>query len=58
MAKDDDGKFVSIKAFLEEAKKYSSKMTALILPDDAPSASAATSSSVMPAAATTHAEVS
>jgi hypothetical protein len=58
MAKDDDGKFVSTKAFLKEAKKYSSKMTTLILPDDAPSASAATSSSVMPAASTSHAEVS
>jgi hypothetical protein len=33
MAKDDGRKDVSIKAFLEEAKKYSSKMTTLILPD-------------------------
>jgi hypothetical protein len=57
MAKDDDLKDVSIKAFLEEAKKYSSKMTALILPDDAPSTSAAPSASAMPAAATTPAEV-
>jgi hypothetical protein len=34
MAKDEGDKVVSIKAFLEEAKKYSSKMTTLILPDD------------------------
>jgi hypothetical protein len=58
MAKDDGEKDVSIKAFLEEAKKYSSKMTALILPDDAPSASVAPSSSATLAAATTPAKVS
>jgi hypothetical protein len=57
MAKDEDGKVVSIKAFLEEAKKYSSKMKALILPDDAPSASDAPSSNATLAATTTHAEV-
>jgi hypothetical protein len=51
MAKGDYENDVSIKIFLEEAKKFSSKMTALILPDDAPSSSAA------PAAATTDAEV-
>jgi hypothetical protein len=46
-----------MKALLDEAKKYSPKMTALIIPDDTPSASAAPSSSATPAAATTHAEV-
>jgi hypothetical protein len=58
MAKDDGRNDVSIKAFLEEAKKYSSQMMALILLDDAPSATAMPSSSATPAAATTHAEVS
>jgi hypothetical protein len=57
MAKEEDGKDVVMKAFLDEDKKYSPKMTALNIPDDAPSASAAPSSSVAPAAATTHAEV-
>jgi hypothetical protein len=56
MAKCDDGNDVSIKNFLEEAKKFSSKMTALIFLDDAPSSSA-TPSSAAPAAATTDAEI-
>jgi hypothetical protein len=51
MAKDKDGKDVVMKAFLGEAKKYSSRMMALIIPDDTPLASAT------PAAATTHAKV-
>jgi hypothetical protein len=58
MAKDDNRKVLSIKAFLEEAKKYYSKMTALILLDDVPSTSVAPSSSATPAPAATHAEVS
>jgi hypothetical protein len=47
-----------IKVFLEEAKKYSSKMMAFILPDGAPSASVLPSSIAMPTTFTTHTEVS
>jgi hypothetical protein len=57
MAKDEDGKDVVMKAFLDETKKYSSKMTTLIILDDTPLASATPSASATPAAATTHAEV-
>jgi hypothetical protein len=57
MAKDEDGKDVIMKTFLDEAKKYSPKMTALIIPDKTPLASATPSYSATPAAGTTHAEV-
>jgi hypothetical protein len=57
MAKDDDGNDVSMKTFLEEAKKFDSKTSALMLLDDAHSSSAAPSSSVAPATATTDVEV-
>jgi hypothetical protein len=56
-AKDEDGKDMVMKASLDEAKKYSLKMTALIILDDAPLASVAPSYSVVPAATTTHVEV-
>jgi hypothetical protein len=46
-----------MKAFLDEAKKYSSKMTALIIPNDTPLASVTPSACATPAAATTHAEM-
>jgi hypothetical protein len=57
MAKDEAAKDVVMKHFLDEAKKYSSKMTALIIPDDTPLASATPSATATPEAATTHAKV-
>jgi hypothetical protein len=57
MAKDEAAKDVVMKHFLDEAKKYSSKMMALIIPDDIPLASATPSATASPEAATTHAKV-
>jgi hypothetical protein len=57
MAKDEAAKDVVMKHFLDEAKKYSSKMMALIIPDDTPLASATPSATATPEAATTHANV-